>query len=87
MTLALLAGLACGLGAAWLISQMRPTINDERRLKEVSELPVLGTVIMGWTDAQKKRRKWGLVALLTSIASLLSAYGAIVAVLLIGSRA
>jgi len=83
MTLVLLAALACGLGTAWLISQMRPTIDNERRLREVSGLPVLGTVIMGWTDAQIKRRKWGLVALLTSFASLLSAYGAIMAVLVL----
>ena len=83
MTLVLLAALACGLGTAWLISQLRPTIDNERRLREVSGLPVLGTVIMGWTDAQRKRRKWGLVVLLTSFASLLSAYGAIIAALML----
>jgi len=83
MTLVLLAALACGLGTAWLISQLRSTIDNERRLREISGLPVLGTVIMGWTDAQRKRRKWGLVVLLTSFASLLSAYGAIIAALML----
>jgi len=83
MTLVLLAALACGLGTAWLISQLRPTIDNERRLREVSGLPVLGTVLMGWTDAQIRRRKWGLVALLASIASLISAYGAIIAALML----
>jgi polysaccharide chain length determinant protein (PEP-CTERM system associated) len=83
MSLVLLAALGGGLGAAFLISQMRPTINDERRLRELSGLPVLGTVVMGWTDAQKSRRNRGLVALLISYASLLSAYAAIMAVLLL----
>jgi hypothetical protein len=75
----LLAALGGGLGAAFLISQIRPTFNDERRLREVSGLQVLGTVAMAWTDAQKARRTQGLVALLISFASLLSAYAAIMA--------
>jgi polysaccharide chain length determinant protein (PEP-CTERM system associated) len=83
VTIVLLAALGGGLGAAWLFGQMKPTINDERRLKEVSGLNVLGTVVMAWTDAQKKRRKWGLVAFFTSFASLLSAYGAIMAALIL----
>jgi len=30
------------------------TIDDERRLSEVSELPILGTIMMAWTDAQER---------------------------------
>jgi len=29
--------------------QSRHTIDDERRLSEVSELPILGTIMMAWT--------------------------------------
>ena len=88
MTMVLLAALAGGFGVAFLISQIRPTINDERRLKEVSGLQVLGTVVMAWTDSQKAGRIRGLVALLISLASLLSAYAAIMAVLVLtASRA
>lgn len=83
MTMVLLAALGGGLGIAYLINQVRPTINDERRLREVSGLPVLGTVVMAWTDAQKARRSRGLIALLISFASLLSAYAAIMAVLVL----
>jgi polysaccharide chain length determinant protein (PEP-CTERM system associated) len=79
MSLVLLAALGGGLGAAFLISQIRPTINDERRLRELSGLQVLGTVVMAWTDSQKARRTRGLVALLISFAGLLSAYAAIMA--------
>jgi polysaccharide chain length determinant protein (PEP-CTERM system associated) len=83
MTLVLLVGLGAGLGTAWAISQMRPTIGDERTLKKVSGLPVLGTVVFSWTDAQRKRWKWGLIAFVSSIGSLLTAYGAIMATLLL----
>jgi polysaccharide chain length determinant protein (PEP-CTERM system associated) len=83
MTMVLLAALGGGLGAAVLISQIRPTIDDERRLREVSGLPVLGTVVMAWTDAQKTRRTRGLVAIVLSFLSLLSAYVAIMAMLVL----
>jgi len=88
MSLVLLVALGGGLGGALLISQIRPTFNDERRLREVGGLTVLGTVVMAWTDAQKARRARGLIALLISFASLLSAYAAImVALVLTASRA
>jgi polysaccharide chain length determinant protein (PEP-CTERM system associated) len=83
MTQVLFAALAGGLGFAFLISQIRPTITDERRLREVTGLQVFGTVAMAWTDAQKARRTRGLVALLLSFLSLLSAYAAIMATLVL----
>jgi polysaccharide chain length determinant protein (PEP-CTERM system associated) len=76
-SIVLLMALGGGLGFAFVLSQLRPTFNDERRLTEVSGFQVLGTVIMAWTDAQKARRTRGLVALLISFGSLLSAYAAI----------
>jgi polysaccharide chain length determinant protein (PEP-CTERM system associated) len=82
MSLVLLAALGGGLGFAFLISQIRTTFNDERRLREASGIQVLGTVAMAWTDKQKKRRARGLFALLLSFLSLLSAYGAIMASLM-----
>ena len=88
MTEVLFAALVGGLGLAFLISQIRPTINDERRLREVTGLQVFGTVVMAWTDAEKARKTRGLVALLISFASLISAYAAIMAMLVLtASRA
>jgi len=88
MTAVLFAALGGGLGLALLISQIRPTINDERRLREVTGLQVFGTVVMAWTEAQRARRIWGLVGLVISFASLLSAYAAIMAALVLtGARA
>jgi polysaccharide chain length determinant protein (PEP-CTERM system associated) len=83
MSLVLFAALAGGIAGAFLVSQSRPTIDDERRLSEASGLPVLGTIIMAWTDAQEQRRARGLVALGISFAGLLSTYAAIMAALVL----
>ena len=77
ISLVLLVALGGGLGISFLIAQFRPTFSDERRLKDVSGLPVLGTVAMAWTDEQKKRRARGLVGFALSVLSLLSAYVAV----------
>jgi polysaccharide chain length determinant protein (PEP-CTERM system associated) len=83
MSLVMLAALGGGLGAAFLLGQVRPTINDEHRLGEMSGLPVLGTVVMVWNNAQKTRRIRGTVTFLISLGGLLSAYGAIMAALVL----
>ena len=79
MTIVLLAALAAGAGVALLISQVRPTFNDEGRLREITGLPVFGTVVMAWTPVRLAKRKRGLIAFLISVLSLLSAYAAIIA--------
>jgi polysaccharide chain length determinant protein (PEP-CTERM system associated) len=83
MTVVFFAALAAGVAGAFLISQIRPTIYNERRLREVSGMSVLGTVAMALTDAQKARRAGGLAAFLVSFVSLLSAYAAIMAALML----
>jgi polysaccharide chain length determinant protein (PEP-CTERM system associated) len=82
-SLVLLVAIGGGLAIAFLISQMKTTFSDERSLREASGLRVLGTIAMVWTEAQEKRRKRGLVALALSILSLLSAYVAIMASLML----
>ena len=82
MSLVLLAAVGGGLGIAFLLSQLRPTFGDERRLKEVSGMQVLGTIAMEWTDEQNRRRTRGLFAFVLSFLSLVSAYAAIMASLL-----
>jgi len=83
MSLVLLAALGSGVGVAFLISQLRPTLDSEYQLREVSGLPVLGTVAMDWTETQKAQRRRGIVAFLMSLAGLLSAYAAIMASLVL----
>jgi type II secretory pathway component PulF len=83
VSLVLLAALAGGAAFAFMLSQVRPTFSDERRLREVCGLPVFGTVVMAWTQAQLRRRTKGLIALALSFLSLLSAYAAIMAMLIL----
>jgi polysaccharide chain length determinant protein (PEP-CTERM system associated) len=81
MSMVMLFAVGAGIGAAFLLSQIRPTFNDEKKLREISGLPVFGTVAMAWTDVQRSKRRKGLVALLLSFLSLVSAYGTIMAAL------
>ena len=78
----LVGALAAGALFAFLMSQIRPTIGDERKLRLVSGLPVFGTIVMAWSKAQMRRRKRGLIMLLASFVGLLSVYAAILGMLL-----
>ncbi len=50
---ALVAALAAGVGAAFLLSLLRPVFGSVRRLQEVTGLQVLGAVNMTWIDRYK----------------------------------
>jgi polysaccharide chain length determinant protein (PEP-CTERM system associated) len=75
--LVLVVALAGGAALAYLLSQLTPTISDERRLREVSGAQVLATVLKNWTDAEKRQRIRSQIAFLMSFVGLLSAYAAI----------
>jgi polysaccharide chain length determinant protein (PEP-CTERM system associated) len=81
ITAIMLMALGAGIGVAFVLSQIRPTFSDEKRLRELSGLPVFGAVVMAWTDVQRNKRRKGLVAFLLSLVSLLSAYGTVLAAL------
>jgi polysaccharide chain length determinant protein (PEP-CTERM system associated) len=88
MTLVLLAALGCGFGFAFLMTQLKVTFDDERKLREASGISVLGSVALALNDDQRRRRARGVFALALSYLSLLSAYGAIMAsLILLGARA
>jgi hypothetical protein len=70
---ALLAGLAVAL----LLSQIRPTFLSQTSLREVTGLPILGSIGMNWTDQQKVRRRRRLYAFAAAVASLFTAYGGV----------
>jgi hypothetical protein len=62
-SLVLLAAIGMGIAFAFLMSRLRPTVDSERMLREMSGLEVFGTVSLAWTNEQKRRQKSGLVAL------------------------
>ena len=82
VSMVLLGALIAGVLFAFLMSQIRPTIGDERKLRLVAGLPVFGTVIMAWTPAQTRRRKRGVIALVATLLGLLSVYATILGLLL-----
>jgi protein tyrosine kinase modulator len=85
MTLVLLAALGCGLGFGLVMKKLKTTFDDERTLREASGLAVLGSVAMTLNDKQRKRRARGVFVLALSYLSLLSAYGAIMASLILST--
>jgi hypothetical protein len=68
--LALLAGLV----GAFLMSQVRPTFLNHASLREVTGVPVLGSINMHWTDGQKVLRKRRLMGVGAAVLVLFGAY-------------
>ncbi|MDQ1833511.1 XrtA system polysaccharide chain length determinant [Massilia scottii] len=73
----LVIALCAGLGAAFLISQVRPTFVSPSALREITGLNVIGTVSMSWTDAERRKLRRGQYLLGLAFAGLLSLYGAV----------
>jgi polysaccharide chain length determinant protein (PEP-CTERM system associated) len=62
LPLAALAGLGAGFALTFLISQLRPAFSDPRSLRDVTGLPVLGTVSMLNSTERLRSRRRGLLA-------------------------
>jgi len=56
------AGVAAGIGVAFLVSLISPVFFDARTLAAVSGLPVLGSVTINLRKEQQRRERYGLVA-------------------------
>lgn len=85
VTAILIAAIAAGIFFAFVMSQIRPVIGDERRLRLVTGLPVFGTVVMALSETQKRRRKGRAILLVASFLGLLSVYAALLGMLLFGA--
>jgi len=83
MSVVFVLALAAGLGAALLMSQFRPTFLSQASLREVTGVPILGSISMNWTGEQQARHKKRLYALAASVFMLFGTYGAVMAVILI----
>ena len=68
-----------GIAIAFVISQLRPTIDSEHALRELSGLAVFGTVAMAWSGEEERRKRKGFVALFACSVGLLLAYFAVMA--------
>lgn len=75
--------LLSGLGGALLLSQIRPTFLSQHSLREVTGLPILGTVGMNWTQQQRTSRRRRLYAFGLAVASLMTAFGGVLTITLL----
>lgn len=87
LSLVTLGGLAAGVAVAFLLSQLRRTVTDRRVLRELTGLPLLGAVSRVENDETRHRKRKGLMAYLAALGSLVAAYGAVMVLQLLVSRA
>ena len=74
-SLAFLGSLVAGLAAALLMSQIRPTFMSQASLREITGLPVLGSVSMNWTDVEISRQRKSMLAFGLAFGFLILVYG------------
>ncbi|MFL6707083.1 MAG: XrtA system polysaccharide chain length determinant, partial [Massilia sp.] len=75
--------LVTGLVVALLLSQIRPTFLSQTSLRDVTGVPILGSIGMNWTNEQKIKRRGRLYAMGAAVFALFGAYGAVMAAILI----
>ena len=84
MSVVMLLSLGAGVGAALLLSLVRPTFDDTKLMKDVTGLPVLGVISMVRTDEYLAKRRMAIVAFGSVCLLLLMAYGGVATVEIIG---
>ena len=85
LPLALLASLGAGVFSSFMANQLWPTFFDARSLREVTGLPVLGTVSLIISDAVKRKERRSLIGFIAGLVGLIGSYGAGLLVLLLVS--
>jgi polysaccharide chain length determinant protein (PEP-CTERM system associated) len=83
LPLTLLLAIAAGLFVPFAASQIRPVFFDARSLREVTGLPLLGSVSKEVGDASKHEEKKDFRRFVAATASLVGVYGAGIALLLV----
>ncbi len=87
LSLVTLGGLGAGIAVAFLLSQLRRTVTDRRVLRELTGLPLLGAVARVETPESLRRKRKGLLTYAAALGSLIAAYGAVMILQLVVSRA
>ena len=87
LSLVTLGGLAAGVAVAFLLSQLRQTVTDRRTLRELTGLPLLGAVSRVETTESLRRKRKGLLTYVAALGGLIAAYGGVMVVQLVMSRA
>jgi uncharacterized protein involved in exopolysaccharide biosynthesis len=72
--LALLAGLAAGMLSSFVASQIWPTFFDSASLRNVTGLPVLGTVSLVQRASQRRKERRGLIGFVSVFMALVASF-------------
>jgi polysaccharide chain length determinant protein (PEP-CTERM system associated) len=86
LTAVLLLALGGGIGAAVLLHQVRPVFSSRAELRELTGLPVLGSISLTFSPALKEQLWRQPIAFGGSIALLVLAYASVLSVAVIGWR-
>ena len=78
MSMVLFASLGAGAALAVLLSQISPRFYSSDELKEIAQLPVLGTVSLVFSRRQRTERRMELALFGLVFVGLLSLYGGLV---------
>lgn len=81
LPLGLLLGLAAGLFAAFVASQVRPVFFEGKSLRDATGLPLLGTISMIPNESRRKKERTSLRRFIAATTGLVLAYGAGIAAL------
>jgi len=73
-TMVLIGGVGAGIGITLLFELVRPTFFTRQQLEENYDLPVLGSVSMYWSFAERAKRRMGVVMFVSVSALLLCIY-------------
>jgi polysaccharide chain length determinant protein (PEP-CTERM system associated) len=83
-----LAGVGFGMGIAFLLGQMRPSIDNRRQLRDLTPFPLLGMVTMIQTDdARRKRQRSNLLFAVVGLGLLLGLLGQMIYYLVLSPAA
>ena len=78
MTVVMFAAMGAGVGFAFLLSQINPRFYSVEELKEITQLPVLGTVSLVFSERQRTERRMELAVFALTLFGLVSIYGGLV---------
>ena len=78
MSVVLIAALGSGVGLAFLLSQINPRFYSSDELKEITQLPILGTVSLVFSERQRTERRMELAVFAMMLLGLVAVYGSLV---------
>ncbi|MFT3847185.1 MAG: hypothetical protein QM739_00475 [Propionivibrio sp.] len=81
LPLTLVLAIAVGLAVPFAASQIRPVLFDAKALRELTGLPLLGTISKNVDEPLKRKEKKDLRRFVAVTGSLFAAYGAGIALL------